>query len=193
MALQSRFQRRGLAAAVVDALDRGNEEEMFFRAIVGKPGQVDGEVAFFIVTLKRPDQGRSCISYVRYRQVRTGILARYALGILDKYSHIERIVGIACEPPESGGKSSEDMIYAERSDWTEEERQQIRNDCEEIGILRDDMRVRCFSDDEFPDVAPVPVPLVQAEALPPGMNRRERRAWAARQRASRRRRDQRTI
>ena len=191
MALQSRFQRRGLAIAVVSALDRGTAEEMFFRAMVGKPGQLGSEVAFFIVTLKRPDQRRSRISYVKYRQVRTGILARYALGILDKYSHIERIVGIACEPPDPVGESSEDMIYAERSDWTEEERQRIRNDCEEIGIMRNDIKVRRFSDDEFPEVAPVPVPLVHSEPLaPPGMNRRQRRAWAARQRASRRRRDQ---
>ena len=192
MALQTRFKRRGLAVAVGDALDRGLKEEMFFRAMVGKPGQQGSEIAFFIITLKRPQQSPSRVSYVKYRQVRTEISARYALGILDKYPHIERIVGIACEPPDHESESSEDMIYAERSDWTQEERQRIRDDCNEVGILRDDVKVRSFSDDEFPKLSRVPVPLVNPEPpTPPRMNRRQRRAWAARQRTSRHRRNHR--
>ena len=186
MALQRRFHRRDLANAIAGALKRGSGEEIFFRMMMGKPGQRDSETAFFILTVKCLDPRCSDEDYQRYRQVRTGISARYALGALEKYPHLERVVGISCEPLGARRHFSEDMIYAEQSDWTEEERRQIRRDCDEAGLMRSDMRVRIRSAQEFPDVGLVAPEGGHVSVSPSGMNRRQRRAQAAEERRLRR-------
>ena len=186
MALERRFHRRHLATAVAGALKKGAGEEIFFRMMMGKPGQPDSETAFFILTVKCPDPQCSDEDYQTYRQVRTGLSARYALGALEKHPHLERVVGISCEPMGAHGRFSEDMIYAEQSDWTEEERRQIRGDCEEVGVLRSDMRFRKRSVQEFPEVVLVAPEEAHASVTPSGMNRRQRRTQAARKRHLRR-------
>ena len=182
MALQRRFHRRDLAAAVAGALERGRGEEVFFRMMMGKPGQSDSDTAFFILTVRCPNPQCPEEDYQRYRQVRTGLSARYALGILEKHAHLERVVGISCEPIGAKGRFSEDMIYAEQSDWTEEDRRQIRGDCEEVGALRSDIRVRKRTVHEFPDLVHGVLHGKPISGGSSGMNRRQRRAQAARER-----------
>lgn len=65
--------------------------------------------------------------------------------------HLRRIVGIAVEPPGGGTGSSEDLIYAEQSDWTASDRAAINAYCLDLDIMQDGMKQIPFNDNEFPE------------------------------------------
>ena len=154
MALERRFLRRSHGEAVSGALEIGKTKDMFFRMMMGPADSIENETAFFILTSKYLDRIKKTSDYNTYRIMRTNCGHIYAKGILERFPHLKRVVGISCEPPppNRNGITSEDMIYAEQAEWTEEERCQIRRDCHALGVLRDDMKVRSWSSPEFPEV-----------------------------------------
>lgn len=151
MALERRLSRRTLGEAARGALQAGVSKDVFFRVMEASANQEDSETAFFIITFRFIQSRVPSGSYEDYRMMRTNLAHIYANGILERFSHLKRVIGISREPPGQKHGMSEDMIYAEQADWTEEEREAIRQDCERVGILRDDIRVRRWSGREYPD------------------------------------------
>jgi hypothetical protein len=174
MALQSRFARRGLSEAVVDALRIGKNADKFFRLILSSQDSKGSETAFFILTLKYHDFMDASGGYEQYRLYRVFFLQIYAKAVLMKYPYLERIIGIAMEPPSQGRGASEDIMYGAQSEWTDAERSQIQKDCEDLKIMGA-LKTTPYQGTEFPDV-----PASQDDR--PIGNRQQRRAQAARAR-----------
>jgi hypothetical protein len=122
MAQLSRFIRRSYGAGVLEALEEGQKADKFMRAFIAGPGQPHADIGFFFLTVKVPAFALKG-GYQQYRTVRLRFLEAYALTLMRKHPQLKRIVGIATEPkPEAGDErgSSEDMIYAEPPEWTDE-------------------------------------------------------------------------
>ena len=188
MALEPRFARRSRGEALSSALEIGKTTDIFFRAMMGSAGSIAGETAFFIQTFKYLHWMKKKGGYEKYRIMRTEYAQVYAKGLLERFPHLKRVVGISCEPRDQGGNSSEDMIYAEQADWTEEDRRAIRRDCEMYEVLRGDIKTkgRLWPGQEYPELETVSVEGMGTPAANSGMNRRQRRALEAKARRSRR-------
>lgn len=185
MALERRFLRRSHAEAIKGALERGATQDMFFRMMIRPEKGKDNQTAFFILTIRYKESCFNGPDYEKYRMVRTNAAHIYARGILERYPHLKRVIGIAREPPDQPHGVSEDMIYAEQAPWTDEERSAIRDDCSRLGVLRDDMKSRRWPGKEYPDVQPTTGAAPVAPGIP-ALNRRQRRARAAKRRRNRR-------
>ncbi|MEO0636174.1 MAG: hypothetical protein AAFY73_05945 [Pseudomonadota bacterium] len=184
MALVPRTTRRAHSLAVQAAMRRGINTSRFFRAIITPPSLPDHETAFFLCTLKYDAEffdGNG--GYASYRQFRAGLAEAYAQGLLEKLAYLQRVVGIMVEPPQQGRGSSEDLIYAEQSEWSEEARVEIKARCEAFGILQN-YEETPFSVQEYPEVDEIIVDLDEFLAPRPSMNRRQRRAAVAKARRS---------
>ena len=153
MALERRFFRRSHGEAVRGALQAGMTKDIFFRMMIASANLKESETAFFIITFRFVRSRVPSGSYEEYRLMRTNFAQIYATGILERFHHLKRVIGISREPPGQGNGVSEDMVYAEQADWTEKERMAIKRDCERCGILRDDIRVRRWYGREYPDPA----------------------------------------
>ena len=153
MALERRFFCRSHGEAVRSALEVGMTKDIFFRMMMTSANQTESKTSFFIITFRFVRKKIPSGSYEEYRLARTNFAHIYAPGILERFHHLKRVIGISREPPGQEHGVSEDMVYAEQADWTEEERAAIRRDCERCGILRDDMRVRRWSGREYLDPA----------------------------------------
>ena len=120
-----RFRTRSHGEAIAGALERGITEDAFFRMMLSPADARDNETAFFIMTFKYLDWMVGKGGYEQYRRKRTERAMIYAHGVLEKYPHLKRVTGIAREPPKQGLGLSEDLIYAEQNNWTDDERQRI--------------------------------------------------------------------
>ena len=176
MALQSRFARRSHGQAVVGALEKGKNADRFFRTMLSPDSSKENDTAFFIQTFKYLDWMEDKGGYEQYRRKRTEGALIYAQGLLERYPHLERVVGISREPPAQGRGVSEDLIYAEQAEWTDEERQSITEACQAIGVLQGELRERAWGGQEFPDVESIIIERPATRPEPRGLNRRQRRA-----------------
>jgi len=179
MALVPRFFRRKHSEAIADALEKGRHHDRAFRVLMSFDGTKESETAFFIMTLKYLDWMEAKGGYEEYRKVRLGLLLIYAKGLLERHAHLKRVIGIALEPPEQGRVFSENMIYAEQRDWTDEERAAVKSECESVGVLQN-TRERRYGGKEFPDVGTIVAE--SPDAHQPHLNRKQRRALKARAR-----------
>ena len=152
MALQRRVVRRGLGGAVADALTRGATQDMFRRAMVVPPGLPDCETGFFVLTMKRLDWMTRKGSYQDYRDARTNAALIYAQGLLVRFPHLERVVGVACEPAVQGQGGSEELVYVEQAQWSQADRAAIEEDCRRLDMLQEGVEVRHWHEEEFPEV-----------------------------------------
>ena len=151
MALQRRTVRRGLGEAVAEALvHRGPSTERFFRAIAAPEGQPDCETGFFVFTMKYLDWMVSQWGYDKYRRIRANTALAYAKGLLVRLPHLERVVGISCEPAGQGHGGSEDLVYVEQAQWSDADRVAIEEDCKRLRILQPGIKAKRLYEDEFP-------------------------------------------
>jgi hypothetical protein len=187
MALVSRYLRRSHSEAIDGALQIGMERDRFFRLMMAAPESKESDTAFFVLTFKYKDWMDKDGGYEAYRRVRANFSIVYAKGVLERYSHLKRIIGIALEPPNQGRGSSEDLIYAEQADWSEEDRAAIRYDCERAGVLQGTPNERQVAALEYPELETIVIEL-DGERFKPQrsghqhLNRRERRAIKAKSR-----------
>jgi hypothetical protein len=130
------------------ALDMGRDKEVFFRAMISPKGSKGSATGFFFMTLRYSSWMDAKGGYERYRQMRAFYLQSYAQALLMKNKHLEQIVGLAMEPPGNNG-SSEDIIYAEQTQWTLADRKQVRNDCLSLGIMAN-LERRSYRGQEYP-------------------------------------------
>ena len=182
MALQQRFIRRSHGEAVQGALEKGMEHDRFFRMMFIPEHVKENETAFFIQTVKYLDWMERKGGYEQYRKKRTDFSRVYAKGLLVLYPHLKRVVGISREPPNQGRGISEDLMYAEQAEWTDEDRRVIIQECKVYGVLQGELKERLWHGDEFPEV--VTVAFQRPNTQPPigGMNRKQRRAMKSKQR-----------
>lgn len=187
MALQKRFIRRAHGEAVRGALLKGKDSDRFFRAMLPGSGSKENDTAFFIQTFKYLGWMEGQGGYDKYRKKRTEYAAVYARGLLERCPYLERVVGISREPPNQGHGVSEDLIYAEQTEWSEKDRLTIRQNCETYGVLQGEMKERAWRGQEFPDVESIIIQ--RANILPSivGMNRKQRRAMQAKARSKKKR------
>lgn len=183
MALEGRFERRSHGEAVAGALEIARNRDIFFRGMIPEAGSRRRPTGFFFLAVNLPpfelERG-----YDEYREFRAALTELYAKAILLRHEHLERVVGIATEPPRPSRGSSEDILYAERYPWTEEEKAEIRSACDKAGIMRPDYKEVKWGGQEFPEVVfpdPTPLPRTQFSG-----NRAQRRAAQA---VARKRRD----
>jgi hypothetical protein len=174
MALENRLSRRALGSAVLDALRAGRDRDFFFRMMMSPSPSSGADTAFFIMTFKYHDWMDERGGYEHYRLKRAERSMVYARGILEMYPEIKRVVGISREPPEQDRGVSEDLVYAEQSNWTEEERNEIRDDCKRLGVLQGDMQQRWIRNDEYPPLDFSGVPDEVSESQETGKRKKRR-------------------
>ncbi|WP_145964857.1 hypothetical protein [Rhizobium leguminosarum] len=174
MALQNRFLRRSHSQAILGALEIGRSKDVFFRAMLSPENSKQNETGFFFMTLKYLSWMDDLGGYGKYRQMRTFYLQTYAQALLMKHRHLRQVIGIAMEPPGQGRGSSEDIIYAAQTEWTEKDRDLNREDCAHLNIMGQ-LKETPYHGEEFPEVA-------LSRSGPSQGNRRQRRAIAARNR-----------
>ena len=121
MAVVPRYGRRLLGDAILDALELGRTADRFTRGIVPGPTERNQSIGFFFMTLALPKTELKR-GYEQYRTTRRRMLEIYALAFLKMHPKLERVVGIATEPPSESQShgSSEDLILAEMPEWTPE-------------------------------------------------------------------------
>lgn len=159
MALENRYSRRSHGEAVVGALKKGAKNEIFFRGMIPPKGSKNSETGFFILVFKYPTRLKSKINYEQYRDARLKYTILYAKSLLLKHSHLKRIIGVACEPPNQKGKMSEDNIYAEQTNWSAKDRADILADCKRLKIMQPGMSETPYVGQEFPEPEYVTVDL----------------------------------
>lgn len=185
MALVPRYLRRMYGDAILEALKRGVGVDRFTRAFLPRRADAD-QTGFFFMTLS-PPKFKLDGGYDQYRSVRRDMLATYALSFLRRYRHLDRIVGVATEPPSESGEmgSSEDLIVVEAPDWTDELVAELERAMTAFDVVKPgnytEYEVR---GQEFPDA---PRTKDKRERFG-NLNRRERRAKLAEARRENRRR-----
>lgn len=150
MALQRRVMRRGLGGAVAEALRLGATEEMFRRAMIVPPDQPECETGFFVLTMKRLDWMKLKGGYEDYRRARANSALIFAKGLLARCPHLERVIGVACEPAIKGQGGSEELIYVEQAQWSQSDLAAIEEDCRRLDMFQEGMKVWHWHDDEYP-------------------------------------------
>ena len=184
MALVPRYQRRNFGDGILGALETGAGHDRFVRAFISKPTAPGSETGFFFMTLQVPKLDLKD-GYDQYRAARRSMLETYAFSFLQKYPHLERVVGIATEPLKKGGEkrkgTSEDLVLATVSEWSDELLADLRARREQYDIMKEgNYHEYAATGSEWPEAE-------QAPATPNGMNRKQRRAMAAKKRKGRRR------
>jgi hypothetical protein len=195
MALERRVQRRAHSAAIEGAFEylenrRGNR---FFRAMIPETPE-QGDTGFCILLVKR-DITPDGTSFDDYRAFRASNLAAYTENLLERNRHLRRVVGIATEGSRSGAMS-EDLIYHEPPEWTDEAVASAKERAAGFQIFTEAMRQTRYATLEYPETdvglkggfAPIPYMFIEGRnsaAAPMEGNRKQRRAAAARNRKKR--------
>ncbi|WP_157973238.1 hypothetical protein [Blastomonas sp. UPD001] len=172
MALQNRYIRRAHSEAIRGALELSLNKQVFFRAMISPRGSKNCETGFFFLTLQYMPWMDETGGYENYRQLRAFYLKSYAQSLLMRHNYLEKIIGIATEPPGHSRGSSEDIIYAEQTQWTDADRKQVRQDCKKLGIMGK-LKQKSYHGREYPDVSQKPGDVYSG-------NRKQRRKQAAR-------------
>lgn len=182
MALENRTMRRAHGEAVAGAAEKAKGQDRFFRAMLPAATSPQQKTGFFCMFLRYPVELALPGGYEQYRQVRRHMLEAYALGLFDKHRHLDRVVGIALEPPKNPGEpagSSEDLILLEPEEWTPEMSAEDRRMCAAYDALKEGVAEFYHKRvNEYP-VADLPPSMSRGSHDP---NRRQRRAQAAKQR-----------
>lgn len=193
MALERRVLRRSHASAMLGAFDNLEKQKgnRYFRAMIPE-GAEQGNTGFCVLLVKR-EIAPEGTSFDEYRQFRAANLGAYTENLLERNRHLKRVIGIATEGSRRG-PMSEDLIYHEPPDWTEEAIKSARERGEGFQIFTGGMRQSRSSTLEYPtsdtglrgQYAPIPYRFIEKRDGPSashlGGNRHQRRAAAAKKR-----------
>ena len=137
MALVPRHVRRIFSEAILDPLRRSINHERFTRGMMPGPTEANRETGFFFMTLAVPSF-RLDGGYEQYRNVRRRMLETYAFAFLQKYENLKQVVGITTESLQDAAdaKRSEDIIIAERSEWSQDFVQLLEERKAHFGIVQ---------------------------------------------------------
>lgn len=173
LASESRFSRRILATALDGLLHRPVAADQQATRRLPSPS-IPGRHYVFTV------MGRNTsIDYELYREQRAKFLTTYCCGLRLHHPDTTEVIGLATEPLATE-VSSQDFFYGKfPAPATQEELDDVRELCNELGIMQDAaMRATAFIDYEFPE------PITPSNPRwPSGSgNRAERRANESHQR-----------
>jgi len=132
MARESRTRRRMLAKALLGIMEKATNRER--RARIVQPSGDGDPFYVFLAVPSREDKTNS-----EYREFRRELLTLYALAVKVKFPEAEDIIGIATEPTHSDDRS-EDIIYVDGRDWTEEQWADARHWQRKLRIFEESVR-----------------------------------------------------
>lgn len=174
LAKPRRYLRRELARAFKEAFQEGKKTDRFMRAVIHLEDQPDSDTAFCIMTLKYPRLLDRRGGYKQYRTTRTEMLKAYAQLTLLNTPYLKRVVAVGLEPPGQGRGGSEDLLYAEQRDWSDDDARELMRVASHFNIGKN-LRKSAHEISEFP-------PVRAATRPKPSGNRKQRRAAASKRR-----------
>lgn len=139
MALEDRMHRRMLGECVLEAVEKGKSQPRFGRAIMPGPTDTVRKTGYVFMMLAYPEGITLKKGYDQYRATRSEMLMAYCMGHYRNNQHVERVIGIAMEPPPevTGRKGmSEDLVLFEPGEWTDELERRAEELCERYDVLR---------------------------------------------------------
>ncbi|MEP7293872.1 MAG: SEC-C domain-containing protein, partial [Chloroflexota bacterium] len=142
LARETRFHRRGLSKTFLDLIATTPPSVKAVRVI--KPSQKDEPYYFFLLM-----PFFSSLSSDEYRKARGNLLEIYCRVIKFRFSDAVDIIGIATETASGSESRSEDLMYFDARNWTEDDNIEARDLQEELQLFAD-VKVIQFSDDEYP-------------------------------------------
>jgi hypothetical protein len=91
------------------------------------------------------------MNYKQYREIRRTLLEACCSTVKLRYPNVQHVVGIATEPGLDSKIRSEDAIYFDATNWTEENAAQARENSEMLDILNNpNPNIFSFHDYEYP-------------------------------------------
>ena len=180
MAHETRVMRRLLSQKILDVIGVPDSADRHFRALIPPLGRSGSGIGYAFMTLSLPRM-KLAGGYEQYRKVRINIIMTYCFGMLRRYPHVKRMIGIATESTESRMKtlgSSEDMVMVEQPlEWTPELNTSLDKDLKSFDIIKEgEFTVSNYGVDEYPKAeSEIKIPKWQDQV----MNRHQRRAMEA--------------
>lgn len=156
MALERRVHRRMLGEGILDAIEKGKNEPRFGRAIMPGPTDRERKTGYVFLMLAYPENIELEGGYEQYRVARAEMLRAYCMGHYKNNQHVDRIIGIAMEPPpEVTGREgmSEDLALFEPEEWTEEIEREADELCKKYDVLKKGrVQKSRIQGNEYPDL-----------------------------------------
>jgi hypothetical protein len=156
MALENRTQRRLLSERMISSfhsypIEKCNSSNFCYASVVyDKSG-----TAYFFLQLNLFSSG----SYENYRKHRKSMLEAYGFCLKAKFvsetpkMKLNKIIGIALEPPKCLSKLSEDFVLIDCSNWTNEQQKEFDSIRREFNIWRTSKdQYNYIEIQEYPDV-----------------------------------------
>lgn len=155
MAYENRIERRLLGDGVLGVLEASHLHDKSTRIMFPSEARPRNRTGYVFMTLALPKKELEG-GYEQYRRVRSEMLSVYCLSLIQQHKHIDRFIGIACEPlPTPGGPigSSEDLVLVPRPEnWTAEDEASLEEDRKNLNILNQDViRMRNYGVEEYPE------------------------------------------
>jgi hypothetical protein len=143
LARESRFRRRRLAAALCGLIESAPRNMRATRYCASSSPQ---EPYYVFLTLPQFDW----MTYEQYREARRNLLEACCSTVKLKFPDAQHVVGIATEPADFDDRGrSEDAIYFDATDWTEEHAARARELSEKFDILKNP-NMFSIHDQEYP-------------------------------------------
>jgi hypothetical protein len=158
MALEPRFRRRILSERIASTISRAPFDQRVAGILVSQPGEPNADTAYVYLQFPYIQEG-SDSDYETYRQLRISTLYGYCLSLKIDHPHLDRVIGVAAEPPDYDRHSqfSEDLMLVE-GPWPEDLARQVAELRQQLNILQENTtRFTNFHARAYPD-EPNPAP-----------------------------------
>ncbi|AFZ15600.1 hypothetical protein Cri9333_4834 (plasmid) [Crinalium epipsammum PCC 9333] len=142
LARESRFRRRNLAAGLCGLIKSAPRDMRATRYLCSSSPQ---EPYYVFLTLPQFDW----MTYEEYREARRSLLEACCSTVKLKFPDAQHIVGIATEPGFDNGGRSEDAMYIDATDLSEEDAARAREASEKLDILKNP-NMFSVHDQEYP-------------------------------------------
>ncbi|MGK7883082.1 MAG: hypothetical protein AB4057_00460 [Crocosphaera sp.] len=129
LAAESRFLRRILARKLLELITSARTNQCAIRYITFSSTQ---QLYYVFLTLPHDDW----MTYEVYREARWALLEAYCSSVKLNFPDAQHIVGIATEPGLNNRSQSEDAMYLDATNWTEEDAAKTREIVEELNIFK---------------------------------------------------------
>ncbi|MCE5270051.1 SEC-C domain-containing protein [bacterium] len=146
LAKESRLSRRALSKAFIDLLNKTPSDKQATRYCLSGDKRNSGTTYVFMLYPRKED-----IEDKEYREQRKALLKAFSYIAKMRIPDSKNIIGIATESGEHIDERSEDLLYLDASNWTNEQQESTRQ-------LMDDFKLKSYVkkskiiEEEYPDV-----------------------------------------
>lgn len=140
LARESRTRRRALAISLLEILERSIHSKSIWEARVVQSSGAGDPLYVFLALKRKPG-----VSDEEYRRVRAGLLSDYCHVAKHEHPTAIHIIGIATEDGNPQPRS-EDLVYLDCSQWSEESERNALETQQRLGILK---RVKSAASREY--------------------------------------------